>query len=340
MNALVKTEIPALQMAEAELVSVMQNSVYPGAKLESIKLALGYCKAQNLDPMTKPVHIVPMSVKVKAEGTEKKDKYIERDVIMPGIGLYRVQAARSGEYGGISEPIFGPTQKLKYTDERWEDNENGQGRSKRTSEGEIDYPEWCRVTVKRIVGDRVVEFTATEYWIENYATSSRYSSAPNAMWKKRPRGQLAKCTEAQALRKAFPEIGAAPTAEEMEGKTIDDTGGLEPGTQVVSHVPGPQSKSAPPAPAREAIEGEARREPEQPPEDAGEATSEKREDPNADKPMLEGQLKIIKAKLARAALTEMDLCAKYGVKSIDELKWGQFQAIQDWIAEKAAKVAG
>jgi hypothetical protein len=29
---------------------------------------------------------------------------------------------------------------------------------------------------------------------------------PNAMWRKRFHGQLAKCTEAQALRKAFPEI--------------------------------------------------------------------------------------------------------------------------------------
>ena len=40
------------------------------------------------------------------------------------------------------------------------------------------------------------------------------------MWTKRPRGQIAKCAAAQALRVAFPEIASAPTAEEMEGKTI------------------------------------------------------------------------------------------------------------------------
>jgi RecT family len=44
------------------------------------------------------------------------------------------------------------------------------------------------------------------------------------MWSNRPVGQLEKCAEAGALRRAFPEeIGNALTAEEMEGQhTIDD----------------------------------------------------------------------------------------------------------------------
>lgn len=198
---MLQSAVPALSMDDAELCSVLQSSIYPGAKLESIKLAVGYCRAAGLDPMQKPVHIVPM--RVKKPGT--KEDYEWRDVIMPGVGLYRVQAARSGCYAGVSEPEFGPMQTLRIGD------------------FEMEYPEWCRVTVRRFnpATGQIFDFTAVEFWLENYATKGRDSKVPNEMWQRRPRGQLAKCAEAQALRKAFPEIGAQPTAEEMEGKELD-----------------------------------------------------------------------------------------------------------------------
>ncbi len=87
----------------------------------------------------------------------------------------------------------------------------------------IKYPEWCRITVEKLLENgAIARFTAIEYWMENYAVKGgkEKSIAPNAMWMKRPRGQIAKCAEAQALRKAFPEVGSAPTAEEMEGKSM------------------------------------------------------------------------------------------------------------------------
>ena len=191
--------LPALAIPEAELIGVLRNSLYPGANDDSIKLVIGYCKASGLDPMQKPVHLVPMNVK-----DAKTGEYAWRDVIMPGIGLYRTQAARSGEYAGVSEPEFGSdvTEKLGGVD--------------------VTFPAWCKVIVKRLLPDgQIAEFAATERWKENYATAKKDTAAPNAMWKKRPYAQLAKCAEAQALRKAFPEFGAAPTAEEMEGKEID-----------------------------------------------------------------------------------------------------------------------
>jgi len=93
---------------------------------------------------------------------------------------------------------------------------------------DITYPKWCKVTVKKLVNNTIVEFTAKEYWLENYATkkdpnTKKDTPTPNSMWQKRPYGQIAKCAEAQALRKAFHEIiSQHPTAEEMEGKDITD----------------------------------------------------------------------------------------------------------------------
>lgn len=195
----------ALQKADQgrdELISVLQSSLYVGAKKESIELVMAYCEATNLDVMQKPVHLVPMNTKNSQTGN-----YEWRDVIMPGIGLYRIQADRSGTMAGITEPEFGEEITATMKDKNGKDVT-------------VTYPGWCKISIKKIVGNHIVEFVAKEYWIENYATSGRGSDAPNAMWLKRPRGQIAKCAEAQALRKAFPEIGAQPTAEEMEGKTI------------------------------------------------------------------------------------------------------------------------
>lgn len=174
-----------------DLVRVIRDSLYPGARLESVELVLAYCKARGLDPMLKPVHIVPMWVR------DENGQGGMRDVPLPGIALYRIQAARSGQYGGKSEPEFGPDT------------------TRHLGGRETTFPAWCRVTVRR----GAAEFTAKEFWLENYATAKKDSEAPNAMWAKRPYGQLAKVAEAQALRMAFPELtGGEVTGEEMEGK--------------------------------------------------------------------------------------------------------------------------
>lgn len=193
-----KTEqFPAFMMQEKELIEVLRSSLYPGAQDASIKLVVAYCKAGNLDPMQKPVHIVPM--------WDSKSNS-NRDVIMPGIGLYRTQAVRTNAYAGVSDAEYGP-----------DITETINGVT-------VTYPEWCKVTVMRLLANGVMaSFSATERWKENYAEKGgkERSKAPNAMWAKRPYGQLAKCAEAQALRKAFPEVGAQPIEEEIQEKEIN-----------------------------------------------------------------------------------------------------------------------
>ena len=189
----------ALAINEDEAIRVLQNSLYPGARPESVALALSWCRATGRDPMKKPIHIVPMWVKDAETGQGGM-----RDVLMPGIGTYRTDAARTGLYAGKSEPEFGPDV------------------TKNLGGVTVTYPKWCRVTVFKMVGSEARPFPATEFWTENYATAKKDTDAPNAMWRKRPYGQLAKCAESQALRMAFPdETGNTNTIEEMEGKTFD-----------------------------------------------------------------------------------------------------------------------
>ncbi|WP_052143547.1 phage recombination protein Bet [Aeromonas hydrophila] len=208
------------------------NTIYPGANPDSVVMAIDYCKARGLDILLKPVHLVPMQV-TDARTKEK----VWRDVPMPGIGMYRIQADRSGNYAGVDEPVFGPD-----VTEEFQDPYNQSAKIK------VTYPQWCKYTVFKMVNGQRIAFHALERWKENYATQSSKTECPNAMWRKRPYAQLAKCTEAQALRKAWPEIGSEPTAEEMEGKEI-----------IINEIPGNQLQQASPAKSRalDAIRGQS-----------------------------------------------------------------------------------
>jgi phage recombination protein Bet len=196
MNAIATNAlVPAT--SDDDLVRILGNSLYPGARPESIRLVLAWCKATGRDPMKKPIHVVPMNVKDAVTG-----KYAWRDVLMPGIGTYRSDAAASGAYAGKDEPEFGPDV------------------TRKIDQSEVSFPQWCKVTVYKIVGGERRAFTAKEFWMENYA-SGQGGNGVNAMWSKRPYGQLAKVAEAQALRMAFPvETGNTNTSEELEGKTV------------------------------------------------------------------------------------------------------------------------
>lgn len=294
---------PALRMSKEELLSVLQTSIYPGAKIESIKMAMAYCEAAGLDVMQKPVHIVPMW---------DKDLQANRDVIMPGIGLYRIQAARTGQHAGTSDPEFGPMIKTKL------------------GGIEVEHPEWCRVVVKRrLESGEIVEFSAKEYWLENYASKSRSDATPNAMWMRRKMAQNAKCAEAQALRKGFPEVGAMPTAEEVEGKTFAD---FTEGTTTIDNetgaivMPQRKSSSAPvPASTKEPVVID----------EAGHESPSKA--PGEEETINPGQVNYLKQKIKALAIDEESaskMLMRYGAKEISAaITVSQFESIKKELLE-------
>lgn len=215
---------------------VLVEQTFPAAKtIEAVLMALSYCRARKLDIFKKPVHIVPM-------WSSALNKMVE--TVWPGIAEIRTTAARTGEYAGIDEVEFGPMLERDFTGtlDVWE---NRRKTSKSVTK-KVRYPEWARVVVYRIVKGQKHAFHAKVFWDEMYAKMGR-TEIPNEMWEKRSRGQLDKCVEAAALRKAFPEeVGSMYAAEEMEGRTIDVAPAAEPAKAEPPPVP-EDSPQSPPA---------------------------------------------------------------------------------------------
>lgn len=337
-------------------LKVMGDSLYPGAKPESVVMAYEYCQAQGLDPLLKPVHIMQVSVKGPKDG-KGKDTYDKRDVILPGIGLYRTMAARTGCYAGMTEPEFGPNEILGYRRKVWEENPAAGKNTSKWVDEEVVFPAWCKITVRKIVAGVICEFTAVEYWLENYATAGRDTDAPNEMWRKRVRGQIAKCTEAQALRKAFPEVGSLPTMEEMEGRVIDlDAYNAMTGRGDGEHEPEGQPTGKP-MPRRKSdaqadleiepastpdskhgatdvsfTEGENAQAIAEPARAAQPARRTESRPAEASRPATAGMLGLLRVKAKQRDLTEADLMKRAGVDAFEKLTIEQGNDLLAWIA--------
>lgn len=192
---------------------VLVETTFPSAQTaEAIEMAFDYCKVRGLDVFKKPVHIVPMWNSALRRSVE---------TIWPGINEVQITASRTGQWAGMDSPKWGPMITKTFSGER----------NRQRVEVEVQFPEWCEVTVHRLIGGQPRPFCEPVFWEEAYSTSGgRGSTLPTDMWIKRPRGQLHKVAKAASLRAAFPEEGEL-TAEEMEGKVID-AGGV-----VIDHQP-------------------------------------------------------------------------------------------------------
>lgn len=183
---------------------VLCESIFPTARTaEAVMLAMDYCRARNLDIMKKPVHIVPMWSSSLGR---------EVETVWPSIAEVQITASRTGKYAGMDEPKWG--QDITKTFKGVKPKNVGE------TEITLTFPEWCSVTVYRMVEGQRCAFTEPVYWLEAYARIGK-TELPNDQWAKRTRGMIIKVAKAFSLRAAFPEEGTY-TAEEMEGKVVED----------------------------------------------------------------------------------------------------------------------
>ena len=161
---------------------IIRDSYANGASDEEFAVLMEIARARRLNPLLRQIHFVH-----RWDG-EKARHVWSAQVSIDGL---RAIAERTGRYAGQDEPEF---------------VENPDGTLK-----------LCKVRVWRSDWPRPAVGMA--YWNE-YVQSIRDRQTgkqrPVALWGRMPRTMLAKCAEALALRRAFPEdVGGLYTPDEM-----------------------------------------------------------------------------------------------------------------------------
>lgn len=168
---------------EQEQALLNHAGVSRNASDADVEVFFHQVKRTGLDPFAKQIHMI-----------ERQGK----QTIQVGIDGFRLIARRAVDKTGEA---------LGYEDNLWCD-QNGNWR-------DVPVPGQVPVAAKVTVLRNGQRYPAVALY-EEYVARKKNGDV-NAMWSQRPAGQLAKCAEALALRKAFPQdLAGLYTSEEMQ----------------------------------------------------------------------------------------------------------------------------
>lgn len=174
--------LPA-QTFDAKDVALLRDLVAKDLSSSEFGLFIKVCETTGLSPFAKQIYAIK-----RGQGDRG------RMTIQTGIDGFRLIAQRSGEYGGQIGPLWCGS------DGEWSDIWVGD-----------NHPFAAKVGVMR--SGFTEPLWATAFW---KGTAQYFNQKLGEMWEKMPAHMLAKCAEAQALRKAFPqELSALYTSDEM-----------------------------------------------------------------------------------------------------------------------------
>lgn len=179
-----------------EQISIIRDTICKNASPAEMWLFIRTCERLKLDPFARQIYAV-----------KRWDSSIRAEVMQSQVSIdgFRLVAERSGLYEGQT-----PAQWCG-VDGAWRDVWLADAP-----------PAAARVGVLRR-GFREPIWGVARYVSYVQTKSESKGGGPNSMWQKMPEVMLAKCAEALALRKAFPnELSGIYAPEEMDQARLDD----------------------------------------------------------------------------------------------------------------------
>lgn len=204
-NALARTskkQDEIMVVEKKEQIELLKQTYAKGASDVEFKMLFAVANKVGADPFRKEIYLIPF--------WDNEAKRMGRTPVV-GIDWYRKQAGKSPNYAGQGEAEFG------------EDvNSNG-----------TTHPAWAVVPIFNHKFTQPVRVKV--FWNEVAKIGKDGYALSN--WKSMPHTMLAKCSEAQGIRKAFPEeVAGVYIEEEMNDNVIINSEIQAPKTNIQAEV--------------------------------------------------------------------------------------------------------